>query len=290
MDEFMTEYEEQYEHNFTIQNKDIKTSTIYLNESKNLSYNKYKAAFMYNNTTLIEYLESLNVENIPYLNFTYNYYNYVISYNFAYKVIVVYMGKNYNDKDLNWAISKTPIIGNFKLIHNEQQSAFRIYDNKFEPIIVDNVIKFISNYPMEFKQFISKYISKSYNYGPRLKMYNKLAELHKNLNILEMSSKYMRSFDNKYMVVMKYLSPSPGLVVNIGIDPILVNIYDRKNTLIRVLELPPFDLIQLSELTIYILEDDYEINFDESYYLILNILTVSFFQRQPSNNNSPSSE
>lgn len=294
MEEFMEHYESLYDEAFTIQNKDIKTSTSYLDACMKLSYDKNRNMFMHSyNKTLYQYLKSIDVsDNVRYINFIYSNRDskFIISYNYVHKLIIIYMGIHFDEKDLDWISHKIPILDGFKILKNEFTSAFRYHNNRYENLVMDNIIKFISHHPVEFKYLISRYISKSYNFGPRLKMYEKLTALHKNINILEMFNNYIRSYDNKYIITLKYLSPNPDLVFNIGDESILVDIYDRNNDLIRVLELPPFCLMQISEIRVYILEENYVIDFDECYYSILNILTERFFQMKPLNNNSPSSE
>lgn len=292
MEEFMQYYEEEYDDNLTKQNQGIGVKIQYLNKSTKIFFDSRRQLFKYNyDTTLYQHLKTLTGPTLRYVNFTYESgdFKYIISYNFVHKVIIVYMGNVFNPKHLEKTIYKLPVLDGFKVISNEFLSSFRNYLPAFEEIIVDNIMKFISNHPMEFKKLVSFYISKSFNFR-RLGLNEKGVALHKNLNILDMFVNYMLSVDGKYLVALKYLSPSPDLVFNIGNETILVDVYDRQSNLIRVFELPPFDLIQISEVRVYILVDDYEMNFDECYNLILGILTEKFFQSKPLNNNSPSSE
>ena len=294
MDTLLDYYEDEYELGLTECNKTLKNTTPYLDSSKTIFYSKIKNTFTCSHTqTIMEYIKSKKNEKPSYLNFIYSSFktrNFIISYNFVYRIINVYMGKGFNEEELDKFTQILPRFEGFKIIKNEERTSFRCYDVKYESIILDNIIKFMSNNPEEYKKYVSQYILKSFNYFVRLKSYEQLDNLHKNLNLLEMSNTFINSNDNKYIIVLKHLNPSSNLVVNIGDEKILVNIYDRQHNIIHVLELPQFSLIQVSEIIVYVLYENYEINIEECYNLILTLLTNLFFHKQPLNNNSPSSE
>lgn len=296
MEVFLERYEEDYEHNLTAQNEDLPVNLEYLNQSKKIFYNKNRRLFECDrNTTLLDYLRAPKPGNPHFLNFTYNNYTYIISYNFPHKTINVYMGRVFNEDDLNWLCAQVPKIEGFKILKNSKESSFR-YNTRdtsrkdYSEIITNNIIKFMSNYPIEYQKFVSAYILKSYNFGYRLNLPLQLDALHKNISIFYMSSTFIRSLDTKYLIVLKHFNPSPGLFVTLSLDNILVCIYDWKDEIIKILETPQFELFGVSNISVYILEDKYDLDFDECYNSMLSTIVSLYFQRTPLNNNSPSSE
>ena len=295
-------YEEEFEKPLTKQNEllveqngPLEDILEYLNASIKVFYNQRQGTFMVNNTTTLLSYISNPPKKIHYLNFIYKDLQFIISYNFPHKAIVVYMGgRMFDEKEVEFVKSKIPRISGYKIITNTKTSSFRynaFRDKKdYSKIITNNIIKIISNYPIDFKDLVSSYISKSYNFGPRLNLPLQLEALHKNIGLFYFSSTFIYSPDKKYIVVLRHFSPSPGLIVSLNPDSILINIYDWSDNLIRVIEAPPFEIHNVSDISVFILEAEYEMNFDECYDIILRSLTSFYLQSKPLNNNSPSSE
>lgn len=289
-------YEDEFEKNLTSQNEALTPTQEYLDASKKVFFDQRRGLFMVNNTTtLMAYINNPPDSKIHYLNFIYKDLQFVISYNFPHKTIVIYMGgRMYDENEIEFVKSKIPKISGYKIITNTKTSSFRynIHRDKkdYSKLITNNIIKIITNYPIDFKELVSFYISKSYNFGPRLNLPLQLDALHKNIGLFYFSSTFVYSPDKKYLVVLRHFSPSPGLIVSLNPDSILINIYDWSDTLIRVIEAPPFDIHNVSNISVFILEDNYDMNFDECYDIILRSLTSFYLQSKPLNNNSPSSE
>lgn len=295
MEHFLGHYENDYEIGLTCQNAELKPVLDYLSSSKKIFFDQRRGLFKVdNNTTLQSYITNPPDPKVHYLNFTYKNLQFVISYNFPYKTINVYMGKIFSEEDLDLVCSQIPKITGYKVVKNTRTASFRynaFRDKKdYSEIITNNILKFISNHPTDYMKFASLYISKSYNFGPRLNLPLQLEALHNNIGLFYLSSTFVYSPDKKYLIILRHFSPSPGLIVSLNADSILINIYDWSDTLIRVIEAPPFELHNISEISVSILEDKYDINFDECYDIILRSLTSFYFQSKPLNNNSPSSE
>lgn len=296
MDQFLERYEEEYELPLTLQNEDLTPVLDYVGQCKKIFYNKNRRLFECNRTlTLMDVLSTEPTSPPYYMNFTYNNHTYLVSYNFAYKVIVVYMGRKFVESDLEWFASQIPKLPGFKILKNYEKASFRY--NTYDPnqrayaeMITDNVLKFITEYPLSCFKYISSYISKSYNFGCRLKLQDQWEALHKNLSLFKLSSKFRIALDHSHIIVFHSISPSPDLFVHMNSDSIFISIHDRDNNVTHAIDVPPFDLFDVSSISVYILQDNYELDTDTCYYEVLRMMTLLYFQRLPLNNNSPSSE
>lgn len=290
MQSFLEGYEDLYEHPLTIKNKEcnvIIDCNSYIKDTTNLYFNKNRGTFMCTHQlTWIDYIRSMKSQNPIYLNFVYN--TFIISYNFVYRVIVVYMGKGFNDEELDKFSNIIPKFEGFKVIKNNTESSFRCYNRKYENQIINNILKFISEDPLECRKYISKYISKSYNYSVRLKLYDQLDDLHNNLNMISMSNTY--TSNGPYIIVFKHIKLNTDLVINIGGESLLVDVYNRDHQIIYIFDLPHPGFISTGDICIYSISDNIDINMEECYYCLLKLITEKCFQIQPLNNNSPSSE
>lgn len=288
MEVFLEQYED--EERLTEYNEKF---TPNIEKPKEIHYDKDLRQFKVNhNTSLMAYIKTLTPNNCPgWVNFTFSRFTYFVSYNFLYKLIFVYMGKDYNDENLDWFYSQIPKLQGFRVFKNDKGSSFRVYNRMHEQLVISNILKFVSYYPLEFKNLMSIYILKSFNFSPlRLNSPERLSALHKNIALFNFGHTVRKSKDGKYMVVFKHFNPAPELFTNLTLQDYLVRVYDWNGEIIKIIETPNYVLPRLSGVDFYILEPNYSMDFEACYNWLLELLTELYFQSAPLNNNSPSSE
>lgn len=286
--EYLDDSYEQYEPKISENNKETKPSYSYLDEIKKVYLNKRENRFYADNrTSMTSYLDGLKSQLPEYANFMFQ-DNFIISYNFPLKIIYVYMGRNFNEDYLERVIEAVPKILGFKVLHNEYKSAFRTFDHKYYNIIHDNIIKFISFYPNDFDKIIKIYILRSYDFTCRNPSPEKLKNLHHNINVMKFKNTFNKCGNGDYMIVFKRIYPADGLMINV--DNQYINVYNRKEELILCFENNAFYLLGISNISVHILKEDYDINLDECYNNVIKRCTELYYQTLPQNNNSPSSE
>jgi len=293
--QFLNECYEDYEEGLAEINKDYKPTFSHLNSAKRVYLNRrdskfYMESYDSRKTTLQQYLNSLcsppNV--IPvYINFLYK-DNFIINYNFALKLIIVYMGSNFKDYELNLVKEKVPNHMKFKIVTNQFRSSFRRVSEEYYEYIHDNIIKFISFYPMEFEAILKEYILRSYNFTERKPSEIRLHNLHVIINAVSNESTFVKSDDECYLINFKSAYPHEDLMIN-NQEP-FVNVYDRQGNILTCYENNAFIIFGIINISIYIIKDNYKLNIDECYNKLLTTCINKYCQTSPSNNNSPSSE